>query len=166
VLFEAERNEGVRRAVIASSAAVYGDAELMPIKENNELRPMSPYAVSKRVTEMLGELYTRSFGLEVVLLRYFNVYVLRQLPDSMYASAGRVFNVCSGLEISLLNLLNVFYKLYPDTQDPVFDEPRMGDIYRSFGSTEFTENLIGYKAQIDLANCIKKTADWIISFNR
>lgn len=211
VLFEAARKAGVRRVVIASSSAVYGGSEIMPLKENVLLKPMSPYAVSKRVTEMLGALYTQSFALEVVALRYFNVYGPRQRPDSMYAAAipiflrrmienrpvtvfgdggqtrdfvfiddvvranliaaehpaaaGQIFNVCSGYEASLLKLLGVIHELFPDAPDHVFDEPRMGDIYRSFGSTEFAENLIGYKAQIDLANGLKKTADWMNSFN-
>ena len=211
-LFEAARKAGVQRAVIASSSAVYGDSEAMPLKENFQLRPLSPYAVSKRVTEMLGALYTQSFDLEVVALRYFNVYGTRQRPDSMYAAAipiflrkmidrksvtvfgdggqtrdfvfiddvvranlaaaehpaaaGQTFNVCSGYETSLLNLLDVIHGLFPSAPDHVFDEPRMGDIYRSFGSTELAENTIGFKAKIDLVNGLKKTANWMISFNK
>ena len=90
-LFEAARKAGVRRAVIASSAAVYGDSNALPLKENTSLKPLSPYAVSKRVNEMFAELYTASFGLEVVALRYFNVYGPRQRPDSMYAAAVPIF---------------------------------------------------------------------------
>ena len=85
---------GVRRAVIASSAAVYGDSDALPLKEDTPLRPLSPYAVSKRVDEMFTQLYTQSFGLEVVALRYFNVYGPRQRPDSMYAAAVPIFIRC------------------------------------------------------------------------
>ena len=88
-LFEAARKAGVRRAVIASSAAVYGDSDALPLVEDTPLRPMSPYAVSKRVDEMYAALYTQSFGLEVAALRYFNVYGPRQRPDSMYAAFSR-----------------------------------------------------------------------------
>jgi len=91
ILFEAARKAGVRRAVIASSAAVYGDSDELPLKENMPLRPLSPYAVSKRVDEMFAGLYTSSFGLEVAALRYFNVYGPRQRPDSMYAAAVPIF---------------------------------------------------------------------------
>ncbi len=80
-LFEAARKAGVRRAVIASSAAVYGDSDALPLKEDTPLRPLSAYAVSKRVDEMYAQLYTNSFGLEVVALRYFNVYGPRQRPE-------------------------------------------------------------------------------------
>jgi len=91
VLFEAARKAGVQRAVIASSAAVYGDADALPLVEDTPLSPMSPYAVSKRVDEMYAALYTGSFGFEVAALRYFNVYGPRQRPDSMYAAAVPIF---------------------------------------------------------------------------
>jgi nucleoside-diphosphate-sugar epimerase len=91
ILFEAARKAGVRRAVIASSAAVYGDSDALPLNEDTPLKPFSPYAVSKRVDEMFAELYTASFGLEVVALRYFNVYGPHQRPDSMYAAAVPIF---------------------------------------------------------------------------
>jgi UDP-glucose 4-epimerase len=90
-LLEAARKAGVKRVVLASSAAVYGDLETMPLEEHFPLRPLSPYAVSKRVDELYAEMYTRSFGLEVVALRYFNVYGPRQRPDSMYAAAVPIF---------------------------------------------------------------------------
>jgi UDP-glucose 4-epimerase len=90
-LLEAARKAGVKRVVLASSAAVYGDLDMMPLEEHFPLRPLSPYAVSKRVDELYAEMYTRSFGLDVVALRYFNVYGPRQRPDSMYAAAVPIF---------------------------------------------------------------------------
>ena len=90
-LLEAARKAGVKRVVLASSSAVYGDSDLQPLEEHFPLRPFSPYAVSKRVDELYAEMYTRSFGLEVVALRYFNVYGPRQRPDSMYAAAVPIF---------------------------------------------------------------------------
>ncbi|HSJ85895.1 MAG TPA: SDR family NAD(P)-dependent oxidoreductase, partial [Anaerolineales bacterium] len=74
LLFDAARKAGVRRAVVASSAAVYGESQALPLAEETPLQPKSPYAVSKRVDEMYAELFTGSFGFEVVALRYFNVY--------------------------------------------------------------------------------------------
>ncbi len=93
-LLEAARRAGVRRVVVASSAAVYGDSADLPLNEESPLRPLSPYAVSKRVNEMYAELYTRAFGLEVSALRYFNVFGPRQRPDSMYAAAVPIFIRC------------------------------------------------------------------------
>ena len=91
MLFDAARRAGVKRAVFATSAAVYGDSTEMPLTEETPLRPLSPYAASKRVDEIYGQLYTTSFGLDVVALRYFNVYGPRQRPDSMYAAAVPIF---------------------------------------------------------------------------
>ena len=90
-LFDAARAAGVRRAVVASSAAIYGESDALPLDEETLPQPLSPYAVSKRVDEMYAELFTSSFGFDVVALRYFNVYGPRQRPDSMYAAAVPIF---------------------------------------------------------------------------
>lgn len=92
ILLEAARKAGVRRVILASSAAVYGDSDALPLNEDTPLHPFSPYAVSKRVTELYAAMYTKSFGLDVVALRYFNVYGPRQRPDSMYAAAVPIFS--------------------------------------------------------------------------
>jgi len=94
VVLEAARRAGVRRVVLASSAAVYGDAPALPLAEETPLCPLSPYAASKQVNEMYASLYTRLFDLEVVALRYFNVFGPRQRPDSMYAAAVPLFIQC------------------------------------------------------------------------
>ncbi len=90
-LLEAARRVGVRKVVLASSTAVYGDCDSLPIAEEAALSPLSPYAVSKQVNELYAGLYTRVFGLPVVALRYFNVYGPRQAPDSPYAAAIPIF---------------------------------------------------------------------------
>ena len=74
ILFESARKAGVKRVIIASSAAVYGDSTAMPLVEDTPLKQHSPYATSKRVDELYAELFTNQFGLDVVALRYFNVY--------------------------------------------------------------------------------------------
>jgi len=70
---------GVKRFVYASSCAVYGNAESLPIKEDCPARPESPYGVSKLVAENYVRTYHEDFGLETVCLRYFNVYGPRQV---------------------------------------------------------------------------------------
>lgn len=206
-LFEAAHKAGVRRIVIASSAAVYGDSDALPLKEDTPLRPLSPYAVSKRVDEMYAALYTQSFGLEVAALRYFNVYGPRQRPDSMYAAAvpifirglragkavtvfgdggqtrdlifvgdvvranliasehpsaaGKIFNICTGESTRILDLLDVLYKLFPDSPSPVFAPPRPGDIYKSLGSPAYAGETIGFQAQTSLADGLKETVHWM-----
>jgi nucleoside-diphosphate-sugar epimerase len=78
---------GARRVVQASSCAVYGDTERLPIAEVEPPHPLSPYAATKLVAEQAGQLYSRLYGLEVVALRFFNVYGPRQDPNSPYAAA-------------------------------------------------------------------------------
>jgi len=70
---------GVRRFVYASSCAVYGEAERLPIKEDCTAKPMSPYGVSKLTAENHVRDFHKKFGLETVCLRYFNVYGPRQV---------------------------------------------------------------------------------------
>lgn len=90
-LLEAARQERVKKVVLASSAAVYGQAESIPLKETLPLSPLSPYAMSKQTNEVFADLYTRVYDLPVVALRYFNVYGPRQSPDSDYAAAIPIF---------------------------------------------------------------------------
>lgn len=206
-LLDVARKAGVRRVVVASSAAVYGDAAELPLKEETTLHPVSPYAVSKRVDEMYAELFTRSLGLEVVALRYFNVYGPRQRPDSQYAAAvpifircmlenrpvtifgdggqtrdlinvcdvvqanlvaathpdapGQIFNICTGIETRILDLLEVLSDLFPNVGQPIFAAPRAGDIYRSIGSPEKASHVMGFHAQVSLGDGLKETVEWM-----
>jgi UDP-glucose 4-epimerase len=93
-LLEAARRAGVRKVVISSSSAIYGDSENLPLAEDEPPRPLSPYALSKLVGEHYARFYTRTFGLPVTALRYFNVYGPRQAPDSPYAAAIPIFVHC------------------------------------------------------------------------
>lgn len=86
-LLEACREHGVRRVVQASTCAVYGDSENLPLSEDEPPRPLSPYAATKLAAEQAGQLYNRLFGVETVALRFFNVYGPRQDPASPYAAA-------------------------------------------------------------------------------
>lgn len=206
-LFDAARKAGVSRAVVASSAAVYGESDALPLDEETPLQPKSPYAVSKRVNEMYAELFTNSFNFEVVALRYFNVYGPRQRPDSMYAAAvpifarrlldnkpvtifgdggqtrdlinvhdvvhanliasehpnaaGKVFNICTGVETRLLDLLDVMYELLPNSPAHEFAAPRPGDIYRSAGSPQKAADVMGFRAQVSLVDGLKEVIDWM-----
>jgi len=82
----AARDAGARRVVFASSSSVYGDSERLPKREGEEGRPLSPYALSKQMDEELARSFQRSFGMEIVGLRYFNVYGPRQNPEGAYAA--------------------------------------------------------------------------------
>ncbi|MGH2619186.1 MAG: NAD-dependent epimerase/dehydratase family protein, partial [Anaerolineales bacterium] len=84
-VLDASREAGVKRVVLASSAAVYGDF-FGPVSETTPPAPLSPYAASKLGMEQAAKLFTDSFGLPTVCLRFFNVYGPRQAPDSQYAA--------------------------------------------------------------------------------
>ena len=82
----AARDHGVRRVVFASSSSVYGDAPGMPRSESGPVRPLAPYAVSKLAAEQYCLATQRVYELEVVALRYFNVFGEYQDPFSGYAA--------------------------------------------------------------------------------
>lgn len=85
---------GVSRVVIASSCAVYGEVCQSFLKETDLPKPKSPYAASKLITETLAENFYQSYGLEVICLRFFNVYGYRQRADSEYAAVIPRFIQC------------------------------------------------------------------------
>lgn len=85
-LLEEARDLGVRRVVFASSSSVYGDREELPKDETMQPAPESPYAASKVTCEMFAEIFSESMDLDVVGLRYFNVFGPRQSVDSDYAA--------------------------------------------------------------------------------
>ncbi|MBI4482247.1 MAG: SDR family oxidoreductase [Acidobacteria bacterium] len=85
-LFLAARDMGVSRVVFASSSSVYGDSPTLPKREEMPPRPLSPYALTKLVGEHYARIFCDLYGLEVVSLRYFNVFGPRQDPTSEYAA--------------------------------------------------------------------------------
>jgi UDP-glucuronate 4-epimerase len=97
-LFEAAARDGVR-VVLASSSSVYGEAEAYPTAEDVPPRPVSPYGITKLACEHLARATSHSFGLDVVVLRYFNVYGPRQRPDMAFTrvatclAEGRPFDL-------------------------------------------------------------------------
>ncbi|AEG17962.1 SDR family oxidoreductase [Methanobacterium paludis] len=83
----AAKDTDVKKVVLASSSAVYGDSQNMPLKEDEPLKPMSPYAVTKATGELYCNTFTDLYGLQTAALRYFNVFGQRQDPNSQYAAA-------------------------------------------------------------------------------
>ena len=82
----AARDEGVRRIVNASSSSVYGNTGSLPRVETQAPDPISPYAVAKLAAERFCTSFTRVYGMEILSLRYFNVFGPRQDPTSQYAA--------------------------------------------------------------------------------
>jgi UDP-glucose 4-epimerase len=205
-LLDAAAHAGVRRVMIASSAAVYGENQNLPLDENEPVCPMSPYAASKSMDETLAGLYTRSYSLDVVCLRYFNVYGPRQNPNSPYAAAvpifirelmqgnspriygdglqtrdfvyvgdivranltaaqhpdapGKVFNICSGERVTILDIVNTLSRFIPGSRRPVFEEARPGEIRHSHGCPERAKQELGFTVATTLADGLQQTYQW------
>lgn len=85
------REKKIKRIVFASSSSVYGDNPELPKRENQLPSPVSPYAVSKITGEYYMSTFFKTFGLETVSLRYFNVFGIRQNPFSKYAAVVPLF---------------------------------------------------------------------------
>ena len=85
-IFEASRENNVKKVVYASSSSVYGDEETLPKVEGKEGNVLSPYALTKSVDEKYAKLYSDLYGLDTYGLRYFNVFGRRQDPDGAYAA--------------------------------------------------------------------------------
>ena len=90
-VLEYARAMGVSKVAFASSAAVYGDTEVVPIVEDTPRRPISPYGIHKLSSELALDYYATQFGLGVTALRFMNVYGPRQDPSSPYSGVISIF---------------------------------------------------------------------------
>ncbi len=195
-VLEAARARGVRRVVMASSAAVYGNNPDLPKREDMRPEPESPYAIGKIGGEYMARVFHRLYGLETVALRYFNVYGPRQDPTSMYsgviskfssvlaaggtprifgdggqtrdfvfvgdvvqanllamrtpAAAAGVFNVGTGRQTSLLDLLATLQAIAGRSGAPEFAEARAGDIRDSVADISRAREVLGYEPRATL----------------
>jgi len=82
----AARDAGIKRFVYAASSSTYGDSEMLPKVENVIGRPLSPYAITKYVSELYADVFGKTYGLDCIGLRYFNVFGRRQDPNGAYAA--------------------------------------------------------------------------------
>ena len=86
MLVAAKEIGGIKRMVYAASSSTYGDSLLLPKKEEIIGKPLSPYAVTKLVNELYADVFGKTYGLETIGLRYFNVFGPRQDPNGAYAA--------------------------------------------------------------------------------
>ncbi len=90
-VFTAAKESGVKRVVYAASSSTYGDHPGLPKVEEKIGNPLSPYAVTKLVNELYAQVYAKVYGMELIGLRYFNVFGPRQNPDGPYAAVIPLF---------------------------------------------------------------------------
>jgi UDP-N-acetylglucosamine/UDP-N-acetylgalactosamine 4-epimerase len=82
----ASKEAGVKRFIYAASSSTYGDHPDLPKVEDKIGSPLSPYAITKYVNELYADIFSKTYGIEVIGLRYFNVFGRRQDPDGAYAA--------------------------------------------------------------------------------
>lgn len=85
------RDAGVKRFIFAASSSTYGDSKTLPKVEDVIGRPLSPYAITKYVDELYADVFARTYGIEYIGLRYFNVFGRRQDPHGAYAAVIPLF---------------------------------------------------------------------------
>jgi len=203
VFEEARRRGDVDRVVYAATCAIYGDDPTLPKTEDSPLSPQSPYAVAKYMGEQYGRAYSREMGLEVVSLRFFNVFGPRQDPSGGYAAvipvfislaldgktlmvhgdgeqtrdfvyvenvaagllaartaegvAGDVFNIGTGVQTSLNDLVRGIEAALGHSIETVHTEPRAGDVRHSVANVVAAQTRLGYVADVDLVEGLKRT---------
>jgi UDP-N-acetylglucosamine 4-epimerase len=82
----ASRDHKIQRFVYAASSSTYGDSEALPKREGVIGKPLSPYAITKYVNELYADVFSKTYGLETIGLRYFNVFGRKQDPNGAYAA--------------------------------------------------------------------------------
>jgi UDP-N-acetylglucosamine 4-epimerase len=96
MLVAAKESPTLKRMVYAASSSSFGDSEALPKVEGNEGKPLSPYAVTKWVNELYGDVFSRVYGLHTIGLRYFNIFGPKQNPDNPYAAVTLVHESRNG----------------------------------------------------------------------
>jgi UDP-N-acetylglucosamine/UDP-N-acetylgalactosamine 4-epimerase len=100
----ASRDAGVKRFVYAASSSTYGDSDTVPKVEDVIGRPLSPYAITKYVNELYADVFSKTYGLETIGLRYFNVFGRRQDPNGAYAAViPKIVSQLINLESPVIN---------------------------------------------------------------
>lgn len=87
----ATRDNNCKRFVFAASSSTYGDSKELPKVEDRIGKPLSPYAVTKYVNELYADVFTKTYGMETIGLRYFNIFGPRQSPNGAYAAVIPLF---------------------------------------------------------------------------
>jgi len=196
-VLNAAREARVKRVVIASSAAVYGNNPELPKTEAMKPEPESPYGLAKISDEYYMSIFAKLYGLKTVILRYFNVYGPRQDPGSMYSGViskffnamlkgrnptvfgdglqtrdfvfvkdiaranllamqnssigkGEIFNIGTGKETSLLDLLAILKDITGNNFEIQFKDARPGDIKHSVADITQAKKKLDYAPRYDI----------------
>jgi len=202
-LLDAAKDEGVKRIVYASSSSVYGNSPELPKREDMLPNPLSPYAVSKLAGEKYCQVFSKLYGIETIILRYFNVFGPRQDPNSQYSAvipkfikliadeqrptiygdgtqsrdftyvanvvegnllaatkdvkSGLVMNCACHGQITLNELVIKINNLLNKNIEPIYADPRPGDIKHSFADISNIKAQLNYTPSISFEDGLNKT---------
>lgn len=207
-MLTAAKDSGVKRFVYASSSSVYGDSLKLPKVEEHIGDPLSPYAASKFVNEVYAGVYALNYGIEVIGLRYFNIFGPNQKPDGPYAAviplfmdallngkapyingdgeqsrdftfvenavqanirsmfsdvpgaAGRVYNIAFGERTTINELYYVLQKAVGSDIEPIYRDPRKGDVRDSLADISKAKAYLGYDPQVSIKDGLETTLKW------
>ena len=207
-LLVAARTAGVRRVVYAGSSSAYGDTPTLPKREDMLPNPISPYAVAKLAGEQYMRVFARVYGLETVVLRYFNVFGPFQDPTSHYSGvlavfcrrmlageqptiygdgeqsrdftyidnvvhgnllaadavaekvSGQIMNLATGTRITLNETFRILCDLTGYRGEPVYEQPRSGDIRDSLADIRLAGGLLNYGPIVDFREGLRRTVEW------
>ena len=211
-LLDAARQSGVRRVVYAGSSSAYGDQPNMSKRETDLTSPLSPYAAAKLAGELYCKSFTATYGLETVVIRYFNVFGPRQDPNSEYSAVipifvtlmvkgerptiygdgkqsrdftyidnvvqgnlaaaeapgavGQSINVACGSQTTLLQLVAAINQVLGTKIEPIFDEPRAGDVRESLADISSARALLDYEPQIDFDDGLRRSIEYYLSLTK
>lgn len=203
-ILNAAKDAKVKRIVFASSSSVYGNSKTLPKTENMTPNPLSPYAVSKLTGEKYCQVFSMLYGLETIILRYFNVFGPRQDPNSQYSAViprfiklmkegnspiiygdgkqsrdftfvanvvkanllacrddvykcyGEVFNIATGENVTLNELVSSINILLQKNIKPKYENPRPGDVKHSLADIDKAKQILRYKVEINFFDGLKK----------
>lgn len=207
-MLTAAKDAKVKRFVYASSSSVYGDSLKLPKVEEHIGDPLSPYAASKFVNEVYAGVYALNYGIEVIGLRYFNIFGPNQKPDGPYAAViplfmdallkgkapyingdgeqsrdftfvenavqanirsmfsqvlgatGRVYNIAYGQRTTINQLYNDLKDLLKSDVEPIYREPRKGDVQDSLADISKAKAYLGYDPQFGIKEGLDVTLNW------
>lgn len=198
----------VKQFVYASSSSVYGDEPTLPKQEDKTGNCLSPYAATKKTNELYAQVFADVYGVNVIGLRYFNIFGPRQDPDGAYAAViplfvkgilkrlpvyingdggqtrdftfidnavqvnirgmltenrealKKVYNVAVGENFSVNHLYNACREYLKSDWQPVYREPRAGDIRNSLADISLAKKLLGYKPEKKFDAGLAETIDY------
>ena len=207
-MLKAAVEKGVKTFVYASSSSVYGDEKTLPKVEGRIGNCLSPYAATKKTNELLAQVYSDVYGINVIGFRYFNIFGPRQDPDGAYAAViplyvkgilkqtpvyvngdgeqtrdftyvdnavqvnvkgmlcknpeafNKAYNVAVGENFSVNQLYNITRETLNSDWQPIYREPRAGDIRDSLADITQARTLLGYEPTMRFEDGLRQTVEY------